>query len=182
MQCIVYDLEATCWDGEPYADQSEIIEIAAYKVDRYGKITGPFQSFVKPMLFPKLSPFCRRLTTISQSEIDKAPQFGEVLDNFLDWVGDFHEETVFCAWGKYDPRMLIRDCDLHDYPDDWLVNTFNVKSAYRDLKGHNRAVGLIKGCEIEDIDFEGIPHRAIWDSYNLLQLFMKYYKSWEIPI
>lgn len=182
MQCVIYDLEATCWEGEPYADQSEIIEIAGYKVDRYGEISGPFQSFVQPILFPKLSPFCKRLTTIKQSEIDAAPTFDEVLDDFLDWIGEYPSETVFCAWGKYDPLMLKRDCRLHGYPDEWLVHSFDVKNAYQELKGLSRPVGLSKCCDIEEIEFQGTLHRAIWDAYNLLQVFMKYYPYWNLPI
>lgn len=182
MQCIIYDLEATCWEGEPYAEQSEIIEIAAYKVDRYGEIKGPFQSFVKPILFPRLSPFCKKLTSIEQKVIDKAREFDEVLEDFLDWVGEYPEESIFCAWGRYDPLMLKRDCELHDYPYDWLVRTFNVKTAYQELKGRHKPLGLIRSCEKEGIDFKGTPHRAIWDTYNMLELFMKYYRDWNLPI
>ncbi len=182
MQCIVYDLEATCWDGEPYADQSEIIEIAAYRIDRYGEIEGPFQKFVKPILFPRLSPYCMDLTSIEQADIDTAAEFDEVIGHFLDWGEILQKETVFCAWGKYDARMLCRDCTLHDIDYSWLNRTLDVKQAYNKLKGHKKALGLMRSCRKENIDFEGTPHRAIWDTYNLLKLFMKYYGEWNLPL
>lgn len=180
MQCVIYDLEATCWEGEPLADQSEVIEIAAYKVDRYGDISGPFQSFVRPILFPILSPYCKNLTRIKQSDVDTAPEFAEIIDDFLEWVQNSGEETLFCAWGKYDPGMIRRDCELHNYPADWLQNTIDLKKKYAENRGLKKPLGLIKSCDKEDIDWEGTPHRALWDTYNLLKLFMKYYGEWNL--
>src|SRR5262249_48778424 len=114
---LVIDLEATCDedDGIP-REQTEIIEVGAVLVD--GESLAPaaeFQTFVKPVRHPQLTPFCTRLTSITQSQVDAAPGFPAAmrqLDAFLhqhDAVGQF----VFCSWGDYDRDQFGRDERRH---------------------------------------------------------------------
>ena len=108
MNFIVYDLEATCWEGNPPNLVQEIIEIGAVKINRYGEETGTFSRFVKPILNPSLSLFCRQLTTIGQSAIDKAMAFGEVVEDFKAWAGVSADvECLFGYWGRFDRKMLF---------------------------------------------------------------------------
>ena len=44
-----------------------------------------FQSFVRPVVKPKLTEFCTTLTGITQSQVDKAPVFAEVLGRVEEW-------------------------------------------------------------------------------------------------
>ena len=75
MNYIIVDLEATCWEG-CQVNKMEIIEIGAVCLN--GNNLYPiseFQQFVKPMINPVLSGFCKNLTHIKQKQIDLAPIF-----------------------------------------------------------------------------------------------------------
>ena len=86
MNYIVYDLEATCWNGHAAADMQEIIEIGAVLINPYGEIEKEFSRFVKPKLAPTLSMYCKELTSITQAQVDRAEDFDEVIHDFKHWI------------------------------------------------------------------------------------------------
>lgn len=94
MNYIIVDLEATC-EKDNKAFQNEIIEIGAVKVSETLQALDKFSSFVKPILNPVLSDFCKELTSITQEDIDKADTFPLVFQRFLDWIGK--ESYVICS-------------------------------------------------------------------------------------
>ena len=68
---LIIDFEATCAnDGSVPRGEMEIIEIGAVLVEAatFGTL-GTFQSFVRPVRHPMLTPFCTELTTITQSDV-----------------------------------------------------------------------------------------------------------------
>jgi inhibitor of KinA sporulation pathway (predicted exonuclease) len=75
MTYIIYDLEATCWQGRPDGYTIETIEIGAVKLDDYGDILSEFDAFIRPKIHPVLSDFCQSLTSISQIDVNRAEQF-----------------------------------------------------------------------------------------------------------
>lgn len=94
------DFEATCeapppedvnkprtinFDEDP--GSPEIIEFPIVLVDLdKGNIKATFQSYVRPVQSPILSEFCTQLTGITQSQVDQAPVFNQVLDNVNAWL------------------------------------------------------------------------------------------------
>ncbi len=179
MNFIIFDLEATCWRGNPRNYESEIIEIGAIRLNGYGEETGEYNRFVKPKLHPRLSAFCSELTSIEQVQIDRAMTFDKVIDEFQDWIGLFDDEDyLLCSWGSFDKRMLIQDCLLHDLDEDWAEHHINLKQQYKNIKGFNHPIGLKKATEREGFDFTGIHHRAISDAENLAKIFIKYLDEW----
>ena len=179
MNFIVFDLEATCWEGRPLSMVQETIEIGALSVSRYGEVESVFSRFVRPAVNPRLSFFCLELTTINQENIDRAEAFPQVIEDFQDWIGIFEEEYVLCSWGKFDLDLLIQDCQLHDLEDDWLDPHINLKRQYRDLKGLSRPRGLKSSVKAEGFEFTGTHHRAIDDAENLCKIFTKYLDEWQ---
>ncbi|WP_240995677.1 3'-5' exonuclease, partial [Pseudomonas viridiflava] len=90
------DLEATC-DEIQAGDHSralvvkpgemETIEIGLVVIDLHRKQkTKSFQSFVRPHLYPVLTPFCKKLTTIAQRDIDSAPSFNDAMQRLRDFI------------------------------------------------------------------------------------------------
>ena len=118
MNFIVFDLEATCWQGSPRSMVQEIIEIGAVKLNSFGEVTGTFNRFVKPVMNPRLSAFCQELTSINQQEIDRARSFPQVIEHFQDWAEIFEQDYLLCSWGNFDRNMLIQDCLLHKLEED----------------------------------------------------------------
>jgi 3'-5' exoribonuclease 1 len=63
MNYVIVDLEATCWEGRD-SSRNEIIEIGAVLVNEQQEILSEFEQFVRPLMNPVLSEFCKNLTTI----------------------------------------------------------------------------------------------------------------------
>ncbi len=180
MNYIVYDLEATCWDTPANNMVQEIIEIGAYKLNRYGEVLGTFERFVRPTLHPNLSAFCQQLTTIDQVTINRARPFPEVVEDFQEWVGIFDEEDyMLCSWGSFDKRMLIQDSELHDLDPYWVDRHINIRRQYHDLKNWRTYKGLKKVVKLEGYEFTGVYHRGISDAENLAKIFIKYIDEWQ---
>ena len=77
----ILDFEATCLKDMRLKPQ-EIIEFPCVKFNtKTLEVESTFQSYVQPIFNPKLSPFCIKLTGISQEKVDAAPQFPEVKFN-----------------------------------------------------------------------------------------------------
>jgi 3'-5' exoribonuclease 1 len=176
MKYIIFDLEATCWDQYDRSD-NETIEIGAIMIDENRKIVKEFNQFVKPIKYPKLSEFCIKLTSIKQEEIDKALYFHDVKKMFLDWIGQ--EEYVLCSWGFYDKKQLESDCIIHSIDIDWVQSHISLKHQYSKFKNLDRAIGMKRALEYENIKMEGKHHRGIDDAKNISKIFIKYFDYWE---
>lgn len=180
MNYIVLDLEATCWETPLPGYQQETIEIGAFRLDRFGEVRGKFNRYIRPVLHPTLSPFCRQLTTIDQLDINRARTFPEVIEEFIAWARIEEEEYVLCSWGNFDRKMLAADCRLHRLDEDWTEHHANLKEQYRVMKKMRMGIGLRRAVEGEGLLFTGTHHRGISDAENLVKLFLRYMGSWQI--
>lgn len=172
---IVLDLEATCDDKTEI--QNEIIEIGAVKINAEGQIIDFFNSFVKPILNPVLSEFCKTLTYITQKDIDEAESFPGVLKSFQDWIG---EDYVLCSWGFYDRNQFRNDCVLHGLDKKWVQPHISLKHQHAVIRDLYRGVGTNKALKMEGFKFEGTPHRGIDDARNIAKIFLKHMDKWVV--
>jgi inhibitor of KinA sporulation pathway (predicted exonuclease) len=163
---VVVDLEATCWERNPPAPH-EVIEIGSVCFQAGRGVLGEFQTFVRPVLQPVLSPFCRQLTSILQSDVDAAPRFPAALAAFAAWADRF-APFVLAAWGAYDRKQLQEDCRLHGvaYP---FVNYVNLKQAFAGIEGC-RPCGMDGALRRVGLSLEGTHHRGIDDVRNIARL------------
>jgi 3'-5' exoribonuclease 1 len=175
---IVFDLEATCWRGRPPKGYNEIIEIGAYKINGFGEIIGQFSSFVKPIINPILSGFCKELTGIQQSDVDKSKTFDRVILDFLNWIEEDGEDYLLISWGEQDVKFFKSDCELHKIEDGWINRCLNAKTYYKKLSGIGRQLGLKSALAYEGLEFDGTAHRAITDAYNLSKIVIRYIDEW----
>ncbi len=177
---IVYDIEATCWEGRPPATVQETIEIGAYQVDAYGRVGPSFSRLIKPVLHPQLSHFCRRLTNIDQADINRAKDFPRVIRDFQQWIGvDRGEPYTLAAWGKFDEQQLRKDCALHRLDDYWLDHSINLKQQYRELRKLPKKRGLASAVRHEGFEWTGEQHRALDDAENTVKVFRKLLDVWR---
>lgn len=176
---LIIDLEATCWNGRPKKDESEIIEIGAVLLDNNYKILGEFQTFIKPIKNPVLSEFCKDLTSIKQEDIDNAEIFPVAFERFIKEVeklaGCNIENITFCSWGYYDKKQLIKDCKLHNikYP---FLNHKSLKHEFAERKGM-KPVGMKKALQVCGIKLDGVHHRGLDDAKNITKIFIKEWSS-----
>jgi len=178
MHFIIFDLEATCWQGNQDFREREVIEIGAIKSDHYGHRISDFQAFVRPVLFPDLSPYCVKLTGITQADIDGAAGFRQVIKQFRDWCESGTSEYTLCSWGSKDLEFLYHDCELHSVDASWLDTYIDLKEQYHDIFNIPQRMGLKKSLRFENIPFEGQHHRALDDAENLFSLFDKHRDVW----
>lgn len=177
MKYFVFDLEATCWnDNSNY--QQEVIEFGVCIIDEYGRLGKTYSSFIKPIINPTLSRYCKNLTGIDQYEVDKAKLFPKVMDSIMDWAEIPDEEYVFCAWGQADLKLLQQDAHLHKYDLDWFYPYIDIKSQYHQNKEIPVTNGLYKTLKKNGFEFEGPRHRALSDATNLARIIAKYIDEW----
>jgi inhibitor of KinA sporulation pathway (predicted exonuclease) len=176
---ICLDLEATCDEPRFDAEQMEIIEIGACCVDPLGNILSEFQTFIKPVVRPVLSAFCTKLTTITQPQVDAAPQFSAAMEAFEAWLTEcaqkFGAPDLWGSWGAYDRKQFERNAKLLDLPQPAFLSAIehvNLKERYAKtlgLKKYSPGVGKALGY-YEHMRFEGTPHRGIDDARNIARL------------
>lgn len=172
MTYLIIDLEATCCDRRSIPRrETEIIEFGAVAVERSlpFEALGEFQSFVRPVRHPLLTPFCTRLTTITQSDVDAAPGFVEVAAALKRWVFSF-PEPVFCSWGDYDRRQLRQDCDRHGVPYFMPRHHVNIKKRFAAEQLLPRPLGMAGALRRAGLPLEGTHHRGIDDVRNMRRL------------
>ena len=84
---VVLDFEATCDDRGPPRPQ-EVIEFPSLLLSLATlEVVDSFEAFVRPHHRPRLTDFCRRFTSIAQSDVDGADGFTAVLGRHRDWLG-----------------------------------------------------------------------------------------------
>ncbi|PKP61358.1 MAG: 3'-5' exonuclease [Candidatus Altiarchaeales archaeon HGW-Altiarchaeales-1] len=174
MNYIIIDLEATC-DDKVKNMVHEIIEIGAVKINENGEIIDAFDEFVKPIINPTLSEFCKNLTQINQSQTDKAENFLTVIEKFKRWLND---DYFLCSWGHYDRKQLINDCSLHNLDSKWTERHISIKHEYAKIN-KCKPCGMSKALEKEHITLTGTHHRGIDDAKNIAKIFIKYFEVFK---
>ena len=160
---IIFDLEATCIENNKNYTQ-ETIEIGA--IDNNGK---EFNSFIKPIINPKLTEYCKELTTITQKDVDNAKTFNLVILDFIKYI----DGATILSWGAYDRKQLIQDLKLYnmyEYCDLISSNFINLKDYYKSVTGF-KAKGTRKVMSKLGLTFDGTQHRAIDDARNLQKIY-----------
>lgn len=171
---LVIDLEATCDSDERMPrDETEIIEIGAVlcEAERLSPVSE-FQAFVRPGRHPKLTPFCTRLTTITQAQVDAAPRFPVVVQQLGAWlreqgvVGQF----LFCSWGDYDKNQFAREERRHGLRLPLGKGHLNLKQAFCRYSGDDKKLGNGQALDRVGLRPQGIAHRGIDDARNIARL------------
>lgn len=172
---LVVDLEATCaQDHAIPREQTEIIEIGAVLVD--GPTLAPlreFQTFVKPTVHTRLTPFCTELTHIAQPMVDAAPRFPEAIRALERWLGPTTaawEGVQLASWGAYDLNQLRRDAVRHRVALPFRGGHLNIKEAFGARIGRPGGVGMAGALGIVGLPLVGTHHRGIDDARNIARL------------
>ncbi len=182
---LVLDLEATCdEDHRIPREETEIIEIGAVLCD--GETLAPrdeFQTFVKPRRHPKLTPFCTKLTTITQADVDTAPLFPQAMATLSRWLVErqLAGQFTFCSWGDYDKQQLQREERKNSVRVPLGTRHLNLKEAFRKRSGDDTKLGTGAALRRCGIRFDGTAHRGIDDARNIAKLLPYCLGRREIP-
>jgi inhibitor of KinA sporulation pathway (predicted exonuclease) len=173
---LVVDLEATCDEDKRIPrEEMEIIEIGAVMLDKRYDEVDRFTLFVKPVVHTVLTPFCTKLTSIRQSQVDKAPGFAEAAGRFATWFR-LYDPELWSSWGGYDARQFEQDCQRHGVTNP-LANLrhINAKDEYTRMTGQ-RAGGLGRVLQDLNLRFEGTHHRGVDDAVNIGRIVARLFK------
>ena len=174
-ECLVIDLEATCWKDRPPNEtpekerQNEIIEIGITTVDmKTRKITDSESIIVWPTT-TKISEFCTKLTTLTPEFVNAN---GTTFREAIRYMRDKYDtkRNMWASWGDWDMFAFKRQCEKEGVPYPFNTNHLNVKSAWCWKHGFNCGVG--KACNFAGIKFEGTSHRGIDDSKMIAKLLL----------
>lgn len=168
---LIIDFEATCCNhGTVPKQEMEIIEFGAVMLRRSTMhIVDEFQSFIRPVRNPQLTPFCTELTTITQQDVDTAPDFATVIALLKQWLKPY-SNYVFCSWGDYDLHQLALDCNYHHVAYPIAATHVNVKKLFSQAQGYNKKFGLGQAVHMMGLKFSGTAHRGIDDARNIAAL------------
>lgn len=166
---LVIDLEATCDEGGRLPGREmETIEVGAVLVD--GPTLAPideFQSFIRPVRRPTLTPFCTKLTSITQADVASAPGFAEVMRRLGSFLGG--RRALFCSWGRYDRNQLDQDARYHRVELPLGERHLNLKQSFADHLGE-RPMGMAGALRRVGLSLVGTHHRGIDDARNIARL------------
>lgn len=186
---LVVDLEATCdEDHRIPREQTEIIELGAVLCDGATLLPqAEFQTFVKPVRHPRLTPFCTRLTSITQADVDAAPGFASAMQKLAAFLrertqpGPSASAFTFCSWGDYDRQQLGRDERRHGVRVPLGSQHLNLKEAFSRRAGADSRLGCGQALRRVGLRFVGTAHRGIDDARNIARLLPYCLGRKEIP-
>lgn len=176
---IIIDLEATCDDPKPIW-QSEIIEIGICMLDLDTfEISRPRSILVKPEHSP-VTPFCTKLTTITQEMLDKD---GVTLEAAMDILkAEYFPETgprqKWGSWGHYDRKMFFQDCDAKGIEFPGLGSQhINFKEIIADVLKWKKSIGMGKALQYFNLPLQGTHHRGLDDALNIARILIAFNKD-----
>lgn len=181
---IIVDFEATCEEKNEPDYPHEIIEFPAVLVDcRSGELVKKWREYVKPVINPTLSEFCKNLTGISQETVNAAETFPAVLQHFENWLTENNLGTkstfALVTDGPFDVGRFLRlSCHQDNIPlPSWASRWCNVRKAFANFYKSSTAsqpgikvVGLQKMLERLGLEFEGTPHSGLDDATNIARV------------
>lgn len=179
----VLDFEATCWENERNDYIREIIEFPSilYSVDYKNNILkiDEFDQYVKPKLNPILTDFCKKLTNITQNDVDKAEYFSIVYNNHYNWLkghlGESINKVIFITCGNWDIKTML-PIEINRYSDKYyyvykkyanICDSFNIFYNSKNTKG---MMNMLKKLKIQHT---GIHHSGIDDCRNISKIILK---------
>lgn len=179
--CVV-DVEATCEEHSKHYIH-EIIEfpVVVFDTSKGGGIVAEFHTFVRPTINSTLTPFCTKLTGITQEQVDAAPTLAETLQQFDAWLdekgfvhSDERKDFAFACDGPWDLRFFLHgECarkgvEKPAYFDKWC----NIKALFADYY-NVRPCKIGKMLSYQGMKFEGRLHSGIDDTRNIARIAMR---------
>ncbi|WP_252183491.1 3'-5' exonuclease [Rossellomorea vietnamensis] len=178
-QFIFFDFEMKCDDRGMAYENMEAIRLGAVKYDLQTRRITSFDRFIQPATRDPLSPFCKNLTGIDDRDLETADPFPVVYSEFLFWTGGVKKSRFF-SWSKSDLSRLKIDSHLHGLP---AVTLEKIEKRYVDFqdifsKGVSKVnLSVENALAIYGAAFEGEAHHPMYDSYNTLRVFLRYYSE-----
>lgn len=170
---LVIDVESTCWEppsSKPFNQIQEIIEVGIAEIDIIDlRIVHNEGLLVRPE-HSKVSDFCTKLTTLTQSQVDKGISFKEACHQ-LEKVYNSPNVT-WASWGDFDRKQFQKDANLKNVRYPFGPRHINVKNLFSVIHGLDKELGLDSALEYLGMKLEGTHHRGGDDARNIAKVFL----------
>lgn len=167
---LIIDLESTCFERgkEPNQFFSEIIEIGAVVLNTSTlTVIDEFQTFIKPTVFPNLSDFCKKLTTITQEEADNGISISQAIRD-IELFSKKHD-VIFSSWGYYDKKQFQQVCNYFHLTYPFPTKHISIKHDHGSFY-KKRPMGMEKALMLHNIPLDGTHHRGLDDAKNIAKI------------
>lgn len=168
MKYIIMDLE---WNQavtkykavtKPVPLTGEIIQIGAVRLDEKFRIEDTFKIMVKPVYYTVMQKYVKKITNITDDELQNGVPFCKAYEHFDKWCGDEYE---FMTWGPDDICILKANLAIHGIEVD-LPKTYNLQKIFnRQITKENRQFSLSAAVNIVG-EKEYSVHDALNDALN----------------
>ena len=186
------DIELTCdglQQGDKFIDDGrmdkfdrEIILLGFISVDEKYKIKTKYSSYVKPIVNPILTDYCKNLTGITQKNVNHGKKCDEAFKEILEIVRKHRIKYIF-TFGNLDKQFLYSAARMNRKADEEYENIYRISSKIVDvrpailagmgIKSFKRSPGLVKIGEQLGINTRGEHHNALNDAMLLLGVCRK---------
>lgn len=174
--CIV-DFECTCDEGVQPSPQ-EIIEFPVLLFNcESGELQEEFHTFVRPDYHPRLSPFCKQLTGITQAKVSSAPSLSDALTRFDTWLRQrvpAFASVAFVTDGRTDVFEFLKpECELLQIPLEIMYPYWefvvNLRETFSSTYGCRPSTisGMLDALGME---FQGRKHSGLADARNMMSI------------
>ncbi|GLY55038.1 3'-5' exonuclease [Lentzea sp. NBRC 102530] len=170
-EVLVVDVESTCWEGTPPPDEvSEIIEVGLCPVEVATGKRGERRSVLVRPSRSRVSPFCTRLTTLTQADVDGGVSFAEACAVLRK---EFRSDRrVWASYGDYDRKMFERQCADFGVRYPFGPRHLNVKTLFALTHALPREVGMAEAVRLTGRKIDGTHHRGHDDAFNIAGLLV----------
>jgi inhibitor of KinA sporulation pathway (predicted exonuclease) len=115
-----------------------------------------------------VSPFCTRLTTLTQEEADRGVPFAEACGILRKKYES--RDRVWASFGDFDRKHFDHQCRAWDVPYPFGPRHLNVKTLFALIHGLPAEVGMDGALRKAGLPLEGTHHRAGDDAWNIAGL------------
>lgn len=167
---VVLDFEATCDEGKFYPQ--EIIEWPAIIIDMQTSnilIQKQFHYYIKPVIHPELTPFCTKLTGITQLMVDNGHTIQFVSQKWNEWC--FANNLLFSFIPHFFPHLIFYNRPSNNGTIEAVIIThgdWDLKSMWKMQCSLSSSNADIKNTTVLLHSWINLKHvfRAIYPSYN----------------
>ena len=187
MQFIVLDLEwnqPLSYESSAYKSVGsklifEMIQIGAVKLNERLEIVDSFNQLIQPTHYFKLHPQIKRITQISQEDLEDAPHFPEAFGRFIEWCG---EDYALLTWGCDDISVFAQNISFFACKNE-LGKVYDLQQMFGDIIDNHKERQSLKAAmdyyQIEPSE-EKAFHNAVNDAYYTALVFSHFDETEEI--
>lgn len=151
MSYVFFDLE---WNqGYPHTPEErldEIIQIGAYRLDRWDSTGSAFSAYVRPSIHKNLHHRVKKILPLDQKELRRAEPFRKVIRDFFHWCGP---NPTFFTWGDCDVRVLDMNLCWYGLEEYLDVEVYDLQRAYDLCIAHTDQQAALKDA-VEHLGLE----------------------------